>query len=92
MIPSNIWSVNQAKYRESRKGYSETEKNRLLKGALYEKLKEMNFEKRSSHTKLKFQLTFAIDEEENTHIVTLCETCFITFNEHKCKFYLRESN
>ncbi|MBC7389219.1 MAG: hypothetical protein H7329_08425 [Opitutaceae bacterium] len=71
---------------KKRVNYSEAEKDKILKDAMFHKLKEMKIDKASTHTQLEFQLQFDDDYSQKTRTVTLCESCFVHFNEHKSKF------
>jgi hypothetical protein len=58
--------------------------DRLLRQSLYQELKKETFESESSHVKLTFTMSFEI-EDQSTQSFTLCETCFVIFNQHKSK-------
>ena len=47
VIANDIWANNQAKLRHARKGYSDIEKDKVLREALFQKLKDKKFDKKS---------------------------------------------
>ena len=71
--------------RDTRQSYSTQEKDRRLKTELYNKLKEVDFKTESEHVKLKFKEKFIINDDGESRTVTLCEKCYVQFNEHICK-------
>lgn len=84
-ITNDIWERNLCILRETRKDYSTKEKDTILKAALYNKLKELDFKTEKEHAKLKFNLRFVTDDEGRSKTFTLCEKCYVTFNEHISK-------
>ena len=85
-ITNSIWEINQSNLLATRKHYTHVEKDKILRQALYSKLKESKFDGRSSHVKLSFPLSFDIDDKGNKQQFTLCESCFVIFNDHIGKF------
>lgn len=53
-----------------------------MKQALYNKLKEKTFENTKSQVPLQFSLAFEVDDQGKKEHHSLCETCYVHFNDH----------
>jgi hypothetical protein len=85
-ITNDVWDRNQTKLMESRQSYTNEEKDKTMKQNLYSKLSEATFKSQGSHVNLTFQLNFEINETGISKLVTLCESCYVIFNNHICKY------
>ena len=84
-ITNNIWERSQSYLFEARKRYSSSEVEAIIKQSLYSKLKEQKFESESSHVKLAFPINFTTDDKGTTQSFTLCESCYVKFNDQISK-------
>lgn len=90
IIPNNIWALNQRKLMKTRESDDDFEKDKVMREALYHKLVDKQIETVKDHVRLKFTLLFDSDDyilskKEN---YTLCESCYVIFNNHRCKLFL----
>jgi hypothetical protein len=83
-ISNVVWVKNMQKLRHSRNNYTSQEMDSILRQSLYQELKNKTFENENSKVKLVFTVQFEI-EDESIKSFTLCERCFVTFNQHKSK-------
>lgn len=86
-ISNSTWERSQAYQFEARQRYSNKEKESILKQSLYSKLKEHKFENESSHVKLEFSVNF-VSDDKGSQFCTLCESCYVKFNDLICKYQL----
>jgi len=83
---SNIeWERNQRQMEKDREKLSRTEKDFILRQAIYAKLKEKSFKSTSEKVPLSFDVFFEFPSEVKK--INLCESCFVCFHNHKCKLY-----
>jgi hypothetical protein len=88
VISNNIWSFNQRKLMKSREANNDFEKDKVMKDVLYNKLREKHVETVKGHIRLEFSLRFDSDDYlSSTKICNLCESCYVIFNNHRCKFF-----
>ena len=85
-ITNDIWEKTQTYICVTRENYSDTEKNKLMKQELFNKLKNCTFENESSHVKLDFSVNFVLGVGEKDPKFTLCESCYVHLNDHICKY------
>jgi hypothetical protein len=71
-------------FRHARLNYTSEEMDRVLKQALYHQMKDKVFETKSDHVALDFTMQFEV-EDGSMQSFSLCESCFVIFNEHKSK-------
>jgi len=90
VIPNNIWATNQLKFIRCRQSYDDFEKDKLMKEALNQKLREKQIETVKGHVRLEFTVPFKSDDYlmSRKQNYTLCESCYVIFNNHRCKLYL----
>jgi len=82
-IDNKMWVRSQINLFQSRESFSNREKDSVLRQALFLKLKEIDFKARSSKVQLYFNTAFQTnDDGETTSLFSLCETCFVAFNDH----------
>jgi hypothetical protein len=82
-ISNVVWVMNMDLLRQARMKYSSEEKDRILRQSLYHQLKDKKFETEHSHIKLEFSMQFEV--ENKLLSFSLCESCFVHFNQHKSK-------
>lgn len=87
-ITNDIWERNQKNLLQIRRNYSLEEKDKVLKQALYGKLKNSTFDNEKCHVKIDFELNFVLDDAGNSKVFTLCESCYVVFNDHRCKGFV----
>lgn len=87
-ITNDVWERNQKQLLHARRNYSPEEKDKILKQALYSKLKNANFNSQKTHVTVEFELTFLLDDAGNSKVFTLCESCYVIFNGHRCKWII----
>lgn len=87
IVTGDVWTLNQAKLRQTRKNMEDDEKDKLMKQALFQKLNEQSFDKQSAHTVLQFPMVLEIDRENNSNVFSFCEACYVSYNEHRSKFH-----
>lgn len=85
-ITNDIWERNQKLLLQIRRNYSPEEKDKIMKQALYSKLKNTSFDNQKAHVKIEFEHNFVLDDAGNSKSFTLCESCYVIFNDHRCKF------
>jgi hypothetical protein len=90
VINNVVWVNNMDSLREKRKNYSSEEKDRILRQALYHQLKSKTFETEQKHIPLDFIVQLEA-EDQSIRPFTLCESCFVHFNQHKSKNDLNSS-
>jgi hypothetical protein len=90
VINNVVWVNNMDSLREKRKNYSSEEKDRILRQALYHQLKSKTFETEQKHIPLDFIVQLEA-EDQSIRSFTLCESCFVHFNQHKSKNDLNSS-
>lgn len=85
-ITNEVWEINQKRLKESKSKYKTEEKDRTMKQAMYNELKTKIFDKQGTHVPLEFVMNLIVDEDlEISKSFTLCEKCYVTFNDHICK-------
>jgi ATP-dependent Clp protease ATP-binding subunit ClpA len=84
-VSNELWVRNQMKQRSVRESYGAREMDKALKASLYEELKKSSHRLgQNSRIKLEF-LVILEDQYENLQPLTLCESCFVFYNEHISK-------
>lgn len=89
VIPNNIWALNQRKLMKTRENNSDLEIDKLMKETLYHKMLEKQIKTVKDHVRLEFQVTFDTDDflsSKKNH--NLCESCYVVFNNHRCKWFV----
>jgi hypothetical protein len=84
VINNVVWVKNMQKQRHSRKNHTSKEMDNLLRQSLYQELKNKKFDNEHAQVKLLFTVQFEI-EDQSIQSFTLCENCFVLFNQHKSK-------
>jgi hypothetical protein len=86
IVSNAIWIPNQLKLWTARSQYSHAEKDKIMKDAMYHKLKEKKVISKAGHISLTFTMQLEIDTSGTTEPFSFCESCFVNFNNHRCKF------